>query len=375
MAIANAREGDQLVIKSGSYPEHDLYINKGISIQGENGVIIDGEGSGTIFNVQADNVTISNLKIVNAGHSYTQDFAGILIQNSSNFNIRNNILERMFFGIKIESSKNGLIEGNTVSGENTDEAGSGNGIHIWYCSDIKVIKNNLFKMRDGIYFEFVKNSIISNNTSHNNIRYGLHFMFSDNDSYSNNQFDNNGAGVAVMFSKFIKMNSNTFKNNWGTASYGLLLKEIYDAEITGNIFQKNTIAINIEGSTRVEYLNNSFEGNGWAVKVAGACYKNIFRKNNFLGNSLDVSYNSRANDNEFSSNYWNSYAGYDLNHDGVGDVPHRPVKLFSFIVNRAPEAIVLLRSMFVDLINFSEKVSPIFTPDEIIDETPGMRAF
>nr|MDP6908075.1 nitrous oxide reductase family maturation protein NosD [Flavobacteriales bacterium] len=50
-----------------------------------------------------------------------------------------------------------------------------------------------------------------------------------------------------------------------------------------------------------------------------------------------------------------------------------PVKLFSYIVNRTPETIVLLRSLFVDIINFSEKVSPVFTPDELVDETPFMK--
>jgi nitrous oxidase accessory protein len=54
-------------------------------------------------------------------------------------------------------------------------------------------------------------------------------------------------------------------------------------------------------------------------------------------------------------------------------VPYRPVKLFSYIVNQTPETIVLLRSLFVDIINFSEKVSPVFTPDDLSDEKPLMK--
>lgn len=374
-AVVKSQKGDRLFIKAGIYREHDIQINKSLTIQGENGAVIDGEGADTILKILADNVSIFDLKIRNVGHSYTQDFSGIYVKNSRDFVLKNNILENVFFGIKVDSSGHGLIEGNTISGSNSSEAGSGNGIQIWKCSNIKVENNEIFNMRDGIYFEFVSESVISGNKSRNNLRYGLHFMFSNNNSYSDNLFENNGAGVAVMFSKFIEMKNNIFRDNWGTASYGLLLKEIYDAEITGNKFIKNTIAVNIEGSTRVNYYKNTFEGNGWAIKVVGACYKNIFKKNNFLGNALDVSYNSRANDNEFSGNYWNSYTGYDLNRDGIGDVAHRPVKLFSFIVHRTPEAIVLLRSLFIDLINFSEKVSPIFTPDDIIDNFPAMRAY
>jgi nitrous oxidase accessory protein len=195
-------------------------------------------------------------------------------------------------------------------------------------------------------------------------------MFSNNDLYEDNYFAENGAGVAVMFSKHIEMYGNTFRKNWGSASYGMLLKEINDAKIERNIFEENTIGINVEGSNRIDYKNNDFIRNGWAVKVRGACYTNVFTENNFLFNSFDISYNSHVNDNSFNSNYWSDYTGYDLDKDGLGDVPYRPVKLFSYVVNRTPETIVLLRSLFIDIIDFSEKVSPVFTPDNLMDEHP-----
>jgi nitrous oxidase accessory protein len=198
-------------------------------------------------------------------------------------------------------------------------------------------------------------------------------MFSNHDVYEGNVFENNGAGVAVMFSKFIDMYDNTFRENWGTASYGLLLKEINDAKIIGNTFEENTIGISVEGTNRIEYHKNDFIGNGWALRVRGAIYGNTFTNNNFLYNSFDLSYNSNLHDNIFDKNYWSGYTGYDLNKDGIGDVPYRPVKLFSYIVNRTPETIILLRSLFMDIIDFSEKVSPVFTPDNLLDPNPLMK--
>ena len=79
------------------------------------------------------------------------------------------------------------------------------------------------------------------------------------------------------------------------------------------------------------------------------------------------------NDNIFDQNFWSDYTGYDLDKNGVGDVPYRPVKLFSYIVNKTPETIVLLRSLFMDIIDFSEKVSPVFTPDKLLDANPLMK--
>lgn len=371
--IAKAADFDTLLIKKGTYKEYNILIDKPLTIIGENYPIIDGEKKGEIIRIVSDNVTLDGLFVMNVGVSYTSDHAAIRVVKSENFVIQNIVLEHLFFGIYLEKSDNGKVYHNKIIGDAKDEYNSGNGIQLWYCKNVVVDNNIVQGARDGIYLEFSDHIVINNNLSSNNLRYGLHFMFSNNDVYTNNTFEDNGAGVAVMFSKHIKMANNIFRKNWGPSAYGMLLKEIGDAEIIGNTFEENTIGIKIEGSNRITYKRNNFIHNGWAIKVLGACYTNVFENNNFLYNSFDVSYNSKLNDNKIASNYWSDYTGYDLNKDGVGDVPHRPVKLFSYIVNRTPETIVLLRSLFMDIIDFSEKVSPIFTPDNLLDESPLMK--
>ena len=369
-AISLANDNDTITIKKGTYKEFGININKPLTIIGEDYPIIDGELKGEIITITSDNVTVDGLFIINVGTSYTEDYAAIRVKKSKNFIIQNVVLENLFFGIYIEKSSYGKIYHNKIIGDAVQEYNSGNGIQLWYSNNIQIEHNYVEHVRDGIYLEFSDDCIIKNNVSEQNLRYGLHFMFSNDDTYEDNTFENNGAGVAVMFSKNIKMLNNTFKENWGTASYGMLLKEINDAEIIGNTFEENTIGINIEGSNRIIYKNNNFLNNGWAIKVRGACYTNSFVENNFLYNSFDISYNSKVNDNIFDRNYWSNYTGYDLDKDGVGDVPYRPVKLFSYIVNRTPETIILLRSLFIDIIDFSEKVSPVFTPDNLLDNNP-----
>tara|TARA_R100000306_G_scaffold260_3_gene609 strand:+ start:66259 stop:67449 length:1191 start_codon:yes stop_codon:yes gene_type:complete len=372
-AVEKAQPFDTILIKKGTYKEYNIGITKPLTIIGESNPVIDGENKGEIITIQSDSVTIQGLKVVNVGTSYTTDYAAIRVVKSENFLIKNNTLERLFFGIYLEKSNNGKVLNNSIQGDAVNEYNSGNGIQLWYCNNVEVANNEIRNVRDGIYLEFSDQIEITHNKSTDNLRYGLHFMFSNNDTYTNNLFENNGAGVAVMFSKFIKMYNNVFKKNWGTASFGLLLKEINDSEIKGNIFEENTVGINIEGSNRIEYSHNDFKSNGWAVKVRGACYANTFTKNNFLYNSFDISYNSNINDNVFDKNYWSNYTGYDLNKNGIGDVPYRPVKLFSYIVNRTPETIILLRSLFIDIIDFSEKVSPVFTPDNLRDNNPLLK--
>lgn len=373
-AIDIASSGDKIFIQKGVYKENDIQLNKSLHIYGEEGTVIDGQNISGVFYITANNFSLKDLKIINIGVSYISDHAAIKTSRVENFTIENIILEQVFFGILLEKSHHGKVMNCYINSIPKDEANSGNGIHLWHCSNIEVGGNEVFGMRDGIYFEFVSESRVHDNLSHDNIRYGLHFMFSNKDSYVNNEFRNNGAGVAVMFSKLIEMYNNKFMLNWGSASYGLLLKEITDAEIYKNLFEQNTIGIKGEGCSRINYTNNTFSRNGWAIKIAGACYKNIFEKNDFLNNSLDLAYNTKINDNKFNNNYWSEYTGYDLDNNGIGDVPYRPVKLFSYIVNRTPEALVLLRSLFVDIINFSEKVSPVFTPDNLMDTNPIMHS-
>jgi nitrous oxidase accessory protein len=374
-AYTNAQPYDTLLLAPEIYESVNVEITIPLTIMGEEGAVLDGKKKGYILKLLSDNIHVSGLIFKNSGRSFTKDFAAIYTSRINNFSIKNNIIENPFFGVLLEKSHNGEISGNRIFGNRTRQDDSGNGVHAWHCSHLRIAQNEMYGLRDGIYLEFVEQSKIYNNYSHNNIRYGLHFMFSNNDEYVENTFEDNGAGVAVMFSKFILMKKNRFAQNWGTASYGLLLKEIYDGEVVNNTFKENTIGIFIEGSTRINYTNNDFERNGWAIKVSGGCYLNIFSKNNFLSNSFDLSYNTKMNDNSFDGNYWSSYSGYDLDKDKIGDVPFRPVKLFSYVVNRTPETIILLRSLFVDIINFSERVSPVFTPNDLLDNRPAMKLF
>ena len=199
-------------------------------------------------------------------------------------------------------------------------------------------------------------------------------MFSNDDSYISNLFKNNGAGVAVMFSKSLKMFNNTFEENWGDSAYGLLLKEISDGYIFNNHFIKNTAAIYMEGTSRIKMEKNVFESNGWAIKVQASCMDNELVSNNFLGNTFDISTNGSLVLNTFNSNYWDKYEGYDLDKNGTGDVPYHPLSLFAVLTEKNPSSMLLFRSFMITLLDKSEKVLPSITPDNFIDNTPLMKS-
>ena len=200
----------------------------------------------------------------------------------------------------------------------------------------------------------------------------LDFLSPDN-AYLGNTFRKNGAGVAVMYTKNVRMENNIFEENWGASAYGILLKDITDSHIQNNQFIQNTVAIHMEGSSRIEIKKNIFKGNGWAIKVQASCDDNTFHHNNFYGNTFDIATNGTRTLNKFYNNYWDKYDGYDMNKDGTGDVPYHPVSMYSMIVEENPNSLILLRSFMVSLLDKAEKAIPSLTPENLIDEIPMIK--
>lgn len=372
--INQSEDGDTILVEPGIYHEKNLLVDKAIVLKGLDFPVLDGESKYEIISIKSSYVTIDGFKIIHSGRGTLEDPAGIKIYNSHHVAIINNKLFDTFFGIYTQYGKNCIIKNNTLQSYAVAEQQIGNGIHCWKCDSMQIIGNTASGHRDGIYFEFVTNSVIWRNISTKNIRYGLHFMFSNDDAYISNVFRNNGAGVAVMFTHGVKMFNNLFEENWGDAAYGLLLKEISDSYIEGNRFIRNTSGIFMEGVNRVQMQKNLFKNNGWAMKVQASCMDITVTENNFISNTFDVGTNGSLVLNTFNSNYWDKYEGYDLNKDKIGDIPFRPVSLFSMILEKMPTAMMLFRSFMVTILDKTEKIIPSITPENLKDDSPLMKA-
>ena len=372
-ALVVAGHGDTITVQGGIYKESDINITKKIYVRGLNYPVIDGMMEGTIVTIHADGAVLDGFKIINSGNSERTDIAGVLIVDSYNVIVKNNKLENTQFGIYSQHSTNCTIKDNEVHSNATNEMLGGNGIHCWRSDSLLIIGNQVSGHRDGIYFEFVTNSLVWRNISRKNIRYGIHFMFSHNDTYISNVFEENASGVAVMYTKNVHMYNNYFMDNWGAAAYGILLKDITDSDISGNHFLHNTTAIEVEGCNRNNIYKNIFKNNGYALKVSASSMDNSIYQNNFFNNTFDVATNGSLVMNAFAKNYWDKYEGYDLNRDGFGDIPYHPVSMYSMIIEKNSAALMLFRSIIVSLLDKTEKLLPGITPENMKDEQPQMK--
>lgn len=372
-AVRAARPGATVIVRAGTHREPTIVVDKPLTIIGEPGAVLDGANATHILRIEADDVTVRGLTFRNVAMSHIEDRAAIRVGEVKRCVIENNRIERSFFGVYLAGSSDCRIAGNTLAGVATTEEASGNGIHLWTARNIAVLDNNISGHRDGIYLEFVHGSVVAGNTSERNLRYGLHFMYADDCGYQRNVFRANHAGVAVMYTRRVTMLDNDFQDNWGPAAYGLLLKEIYDSRLEHNRFERNTTALLADGAVRMHAHNNRFADNGWAVKLMASTQGASLTGNSFVGNTFDVATNSASSDTRLVGNYWDDYRGYDLGRDGVGDVPHRPVRLFSLIVERHEPTLVLLRSALVGVLDRAERILPSLTPETLADARPLMR--
>lgn len=372
-AIDISENGDTILVDAGIYNETNILIQKSIVLKGINFPVLDADHKAAILSVKTSNATIRGFRLQHSGRSEIRDIAAIMLHDSYHVTIIDNILDDSNFGIYVQNSRACTIKNNSITAYGKSEVQSGNGIHCWRSDSLLIIGNTIKGHRDGIYFEFVTNSLIWRNTSTRNVRYGLHFMFSHHDTYIGNIFEANESGVAVMYTNHIYMYNNYFLNNWGDATFGILLKDIADSDISGNHFTKNTVAIHMEGCSRINLYRNAFYNNGWAVKIQASCDQNDFTKNNFIGNTFDIGTNGSLVLNTFSGNYWDKYEGYDLNHDQTGDLPYHPVSMYSMIIDSNPASLMLFRSLIVSLLDKSEKLLPGITPEGLKDDNPVMK--
>ncbi len=372
-ALKLVRTSGRVIVTAGIYREPTIVVTRPVEIIGRGLPVVDGEGVRGLFEIAADDVTVRGLHLTRVGTSYIDDRAALRIHDARGCAILDNQISDAFFGIYLAKVDGCRIERNVLRASHLTETTSGNGIHLWSSRDVVIANNRVGGFRDGVYFEFVRDTEVRDNVSEGNLRYGLHFMYSDDCSYLRNTFRRNGSGVAVMYTKRVAMTENRFEHNWGAASYGLLLKEISDARLERNVFYRNSTGLLADGANRMIANRNDFIENGWAVKLDASTVDGRMTRNNFIANTFDIASNSREPSTVVTGNFWDAYRGYDLDRDGVGDVPFRPVRLFSLIIERHEPALLLLRSAFVELLDAAERALPAITPTTLADARPAMR--
>jgi nitrous oxidase accessory protein len=381
-AIAAAAPGDALIVPAGVWRER-LTVDKRLRIEGRPGAVLDGGGAGTVLRITADGVEVRGLTVRGSGDGFTREDAAIRIDHAAGVRIEGVRVEDALFGLFVAQGDRCVIDRCTIAGKDLPEHRRGDGIRLWYSSGCRVTHNLVERSRDVVVW-YSSRTVFEDNLVRRS-RYGLHYMYSDDNSFRRNRFEDNLVGATVMNSRGVELTGNAFSFSTGPSGYGLLVKDADDVFITGNRFVGNATALFFDGAPqarggRVELRKNLIARNDVGVALEPRTRGIVAWDNSFLGNRVQVQLQGtgQGDGNTWSQggrgNYWSDAVPYDADGDGVSDLPYRPESTFEALADRNAALAFFDGTPGADAIDLGARLFPIFAPREkLVDPHPLVR--
>jgi nitrous oxidase accessory protein len=370
--IDRARPGDRVVIDGGVY-DGDLIIDKPLTLAGRNRPLLRGSGHGSVVRVRAAGVIVDGFDIdgLNTGE-LGRDTSGIHVA-APWATIRDCRIRGALFGIYLRGSDDATVERNTIEGITGRAPGEiGSGIHVWNSQRFRLTGNIIARTRDGFYIQSSGHGRVTHNRA-SDLRYGLHYMFSDDNVFEDNVFERGDAGAALMYSDRLTFRRNRFVRNRGFASVGLLLKECDEVTAEDNLIADNARGVFLEGSYRNRFIRNVIAMSDMALVVYDSSGNNVFEGNAFIGNLTPLSLSGKRTDTRFARNYWSDHRAPDLDGDGIADRPYRLSNVFDHLRGNLTAADLFSQSAAAAALGAAERAFPVLDPIPVVDEEPLMR--
>jgi nitrous oxidase accessory protein len=368
--LAAARDGDTVVVPPGVHTTHAV-IDKGVRLVGRPGAVLDGGGEGTVLRITAPGVEVRDLTVRASGDGYTTEDAGIRIDHAADVRIVDTRIEDTLFGIFVAQGDRCVIEGSTIVGKNLPHVRRGDGIRLWYSSGCRLVGNQIERSRDVIVW-YSAGTVVEDNVVRTS-RYGLHYMYSNDNTFRRNRFEDNQVGAAIMYSRGVTLSENSFSFSAGPAAYGLLLKDVDDVFVLGNRFVDNTTGLFFDGAPqardgRVDVRDNLIARNDVGIALQPLSQRIRFWENALVGNRTQVQVvgTGTAEGNSWSvdgrGNYWSDAVVYDRDGDGVSELPYRAESTYEVLADRFPVLAFFDATPGAEAIDQAARLFPMFAP-------------
>ncbi len=389
--IDAAAEGAELVLEPGIY-SGGVIIERSLTLRGEPGAIIDGEGQGDVVRVQAENVRIEGLVLRNSGFNLTEMNAGVHAARGANaLHMQDNALENVAFGIWAWHLQDLQVLDNRISGNaSVRSQDRGDAIRLFNVSHGLVAGNVVSDARDGVYIDTSQHVEFRGNRF-SDVRYAIHYMYSHHGRIVDNHTTRTRSGYALMMSNHLEVTGNRSE---GDRNYGFLLNFVNHSTIADNVVSGVTgwsgasgaehgvnlgsegKAIFIYNSQSNEIRDNIFANSEIGIHLTAGSEGNRIYGNSFVNNRSQVMYVATRKQ-EWShggrGNYWSDYLGWDLAGDGIGDHAYEPNDSVDRLLWTYPMARVLMNSPAVQLLRWVQREFPILRPAGVKDSAPLMR--
>ncbi|MBY6185269.1 nitrous oxide reductase family maturation protein NosD [Marinobacter hydrocarbonoclasticus] len=381
-ALASASAGDTIELAPGDYPGQ-FTITSPITLQGQSGAHLVGQGSSVLL-VDASDVTVRGLYITGYGQALFGKTAGIqLMPGHKNLVVEHNRLSGQGFGVRADNVRHITVRHNRIEG---DPALSlvlrGDGVHFHQVEEGSVSDNHITQVRDGVYLESSKSIRVWNNIMGDQ-QYPLHLMYAEQITAWQNEARDVLGGWALMDSKNVELHDNWVED---AREFGILLNMTFGARIWGNwvanvrnpdsrdLFDGEGKGLFIYGASGNSIFRNHFKGSEIGIMMALGGEENQLYSNAFVSNQVQVKYVGDKTvmwNHCGMGNYWSGYNGWDLDNNGIGDLPFVPNDDLDRLFWVYPEARFLLDSPVVQVIRYLIRQSGE-RPGGVVDLHPMM---
>jgi nitrous oxidase accessory protein len=230
------------------------------------------------------------------------------------------------YGIALEKCPDCLLEDAYVTGRaELEDNQRGDGIKLWEAHGSTARRNRVESVRDVVVW-YSRHVTLEDNVITGG-RYGTHFMYAHDSTVRRSRLERNVVGIFVMYSARVLAEDNVLAGAHGPAGMGIGFKESDAVTLRRNQLVANTAGTYLDQTPRdprqpVLFEDNLFALNSVALRTHSSQKGASFVHNDFVENDAvaEVDGNGDARSVEFTGNHWSSYAGYDLNRDGTGDV-------------------------------------------------------
>jgi len=386
--VAAAEPGATLLLRRGQY-QGPVTIETPVTIRGEPGTVISGDGRGSVIEIVADDVRLERLIIRRSGRDLSKDDAGILVLGDRAV-LKDLVLRENLHGVYLLSAEEARLSGLEIIGlaateEEPEVIGAdavdsdhmhhsppttqslmGNGIHLFDADGATVEGNYIHHVRDGIYVAHTNRARIERNRIHDS-RYGIHYMYSSDNLIADNELWGNVAGPALMFSRNLEVRKNSMYDHSGFRAYGLLLQNVDASRFTANEIRANRVGMRLQNSSANEFRRNRLTGNLLGMTMNNSSRDNLLTRNEFGVNLRQIGLTGPVPPTDWAEdgvgNEWSDALPLDLTGDGVSEWPHHEVDLLAERRERFPEVELLVGSMGIKIVEWALRKAPI----------PGMR--
>ena len=367
-AIDAASAGDVIKVKKGVYTG-SVTISKPLSIIGEEGAVIDGEGTESVVQITTSDVNVEGLTIQYSGTGTIQ--SGIYVKEGQKNSIKNNVIQDTLHGIYLEKGSNHNISNNEITSYGEHFSDRGNGIYLSGGTGHYLKDNRMTAVQDGIYGESATNITMSGNEVYQS-RYGIHLMFAENVTLEGNHLENNITGMMFMDSKALATVHNVVLNHFHVRGFGIIIYDSSDILLRENEIRLNSTGLSLEKTIAVKIERNIISGNQVGLEFIGENADNIFTENNFIGNVVQskITNNQMQLDNGIKGNYWDDYNSFDVTGDGIGDLTYKAGSLYDQLLEKEPYWQFFFESPTIKLWSKAETLFPSIGVADVYDENP-----